>query len=655
LYGHDEILLGNEASADEANLLYLGHEINHQYSKSSAFEEKFREYTHSELFTKQSQVPHYYSRLRHLSELEITKQLSQFAAQKPLFKQVLSMLRSCNVGQQQGVWCHHCPKCAFVFAMFSAYLPPTFVGQQIFQKDLFADESLRTTFQELAGLSDKKPFECVGTFAEVRQAINLSIANYQKHQLAVPDQLFALQAAINQDEWLKTMADKSICILGMGREGQSTLAFLRHHFPDKKIAVADQNPQFSVNDPNLICHTGTNYLDHLADYQLIIKTAGIPATLDAIQQAVAAGAQLTSNSELFFAFCPSQHIIGVTGTKGKSTTSQLIYNILQQADLPSVLVGNIGQAALDKLSEITPQTRVVFELSCHQLDSLKVSPHIAVVLDIKSEHLDYYSDFAAYQKAKSSIARFQHPTDYIIYNPELEGASAIAKLSPAKVIVHSIEENDEALVYVSGEQIMLRQNGSAQVVIDAKDIPLLGQHNLYNVLPAVSVAALLNIPIVDIKAAIISFKTLAHRLDQIAEINGVRYIDDSIAVNPHAAIMAIRSFPQNSVLLIAGGYERQQDFSELVQVMVQMQVKQIFALPTTGQRLIETIRQQQAPLQIQAVDSLEQAVQLAKAQAVAGDVVLLSPASASFNDFKDYAMRGDHFAQLVQKGNGKNE
>ncbi len=646
LFGHREILLGNEASADEANLRYLGQDINHQYSKSSAFEAQFQDYVSSQLLPAQARRPHYHSRLRNLSELEITAQLTAVAARDPRFATVLRTLRSCNVGQQKGIWCHNCPKCAFVYTMFAAHLPPQVVNQEIFHRELFEQEGLLDTFADLAGLGDKKPFECVGTFAEMRQALRLAQHNYQQHHVPVPELLFALNQRINKAEFSERYREQKILLLGMGREGLATLAFLRQLWPDKTIGIADANEKCvaELTDPHLNLQLGPTYLDHLTDYDLVIQTAGISPYLPAIQAAKERGVRFTSATELFFDFCPSAHIIGITGTKGKSTTSQLIHQILQQAGRPAVLLGNIGEAALGHLSEIDTRTQVVFELSCHQLASLRKSPHIAVVLDVLPEHLDYYPDFDAYLTAKSHIASHQQSSDYLIYNPALAGASRIAKLSPAQKITHSLSGQNADLTLRDGQII-----AGTEPLLAASEVPLLGAHNLYNVLPAIAVAQLLNIPRAAITTAIKNFRPLPHRLELVRSHNKVRYIDDSIAVNPHATIMALRSFPAGSVILLAGGFDRQQDFQELAAEIVKRQVKAVIAMPVTGQRLLDELQAIKAPVVTTAVADLEAGVARAAALAGAGDVVLLSPASASFNDFTDYAARGAHFRELVKQ------
>lgn len=198
LYGHDLIILSNESSADEENTIFHGQKINHQYSKSSEFEKKFQSYAQNFLFANTKHSPYYFSLLRPLSELEITKTLVQLSEINPKFAEILGIFRSCNVGQKQGIWCHHCSKCAFVFTMLSAYLNPEFVSTKIFDENLFNKKTLRETFFELAGFRDKKPFECVGTFDETREAISLAVEQYKKNKTEIPQTLKDLHAEVKK-------------------------------------------------------------------------------------------------------------------------------------------------------------------------------------------------------------------------------------------------------------------------------------------------------------------------------------------------------------------------------------------------------------------------------------------------------------------------
>lgn len=392
-------------------------------------------------------------------------------------------------------------------------------------------------------------------------------------------------------------------------------------------------------------------------------TPGLRTDGDAIKTALKRGAKLHSQTQLFFELCPAK-IIGITGTKGKSTTSSLIHHVLKENNLPTVLVGNIGTPALSELARITPDTWVVAELSCHQLQHLTMSPDIAVIQNITSEHLDYYPDTAAYVKAKSAIARFQTPENFVIYDPHYETPRKMATLGKAKALQFSVTEPGKTangVVRFANGQFWLRDTA----VIAQDELPLLGDHNLANVAPAIIIGDLLGLTPAGIKNAIKTFVPLPHRLQLVATTPCAKFYDDSLSTTPEATIAALSGFKDKPIILLAGGYERHQDFTELAEAILSAKVQGLVLFPTTGVRLQQNILEAQGKLtrvvsgEIQPVtlpkmieiSTMSEAV--ASAQKLALEIfenqeqraiVLLSPASASFNAFKDYHDRGMQFA-----------
>ncbi len=460
---------------------------------------------------------------------------------------------------------------------------------------------------------------------------------------------------------LKQLATKEILILGFGREGWSTYRFLRQHFPDKKLTIADERElgdldeeqqQALKQDKNLTMQLGPGYLENINGFQTIFKTPGIPHTLPEIEQAVENGSQLTSNTQLFMELC-SGITIGVTGTKGKSTTAAMIHHVLKQQNFDAILAGNIGTPVLSILEEINDDTIVVLELSSHQLATMTVSPQIAVIQEITSEHLDYFPDTAAYQAAKTAITRYQTEQDLVIYNPAFEVVAETAALSKGKHLRHSLEEGPESLAFVRADVITYRnKNQQAFPVLPVKQLPLPGQHNLYNVLPAVIIGGLFNVSPEEIGEALQSFQGLPHRLQLVAEKNGQRFYDDSLATNPHATYQALKSFGE-SLVLIAGGYERDQDFGDLAQLILEKDVVGLVLFKPTGERLADTVtklaeQQGKTAPTIKFADSMAEAVQLAAELMSPQGVMLMSPASASFGMFKDYRDRGEQFQKAVK-------
>lgn len=435
---------------------------------------------------------------------------------------------------------------------------------------------------------------------------------------------------------LNSLAKKRILIFGLGREGQSTYRFLRSQFPDLPLVLSDEKPLADLNSEwSQIIEEDklATFSKEVDGFDLIFRSPGIPLAKVKVK---APKATITSNTELFFDLFPGQ-IIGVTGTKGKSTTTALIHHLLKENNLPALLGGNIGVAPLDLLGEegsVTNKTIAVLELSSHQLIDLKSSPQITVVQDIFSEHLDYYQNFEEYFEAKTQIARFQTEKDLIVYNSDSETASRLADLSPAKKQAFSLQDE------ISKE------------ITDSNPLP--GKHNLYNIFPAVIIGKHFGLTTAQIATAIKTFQPLSHRLELVAKVKGVGYYNDSLATTPPATMVALEAFgdqsnPSNgSIILIAGGHERDQDFSQLAQQVVKLQVKKLVLLPPTGERLklsVEKLGFQDTEL----VDSMSEAVKIASQASTSGDVVLLSPASASFGMFRDYQDRGDQFRDEVEK------
>ena len=439
---------------------------------------------------------------------------------------------------------------------------------------------------------------------------------------------------------LDELSTKSILILGFGTEGQATYEFLRKHWPARPLSIADQQsidsfPEEIVqrlqNDPEVRLNFGPRYLDSVDAYscEVMIKTPGIPASIGAIVRARQSGCILTSHSQIFFDNYPREYVIGITGTKGKSTTASLIHHILKHAGIPAELVGNIGRPPLALIDSVPKGTYFVHEFSSHQLAEIETSPHIAVLLNIVPEHLDYYATLEEYVAAKENITRFQTAEDFLMFNPEYPVPAAIASRSRAQ----------------------LRPFGNDQSVIDARDIPLLGSFNVQNVLAAVAVVSLFEIAPPTIVETIRSFRPLPHRLEPVGTYNGVEFYDDSIATVPDATLAALDALGSNVQTLILGGHERNLDYSDLGS-RLPANIRTVILFPTTGQRIwdaIETHSRNTTKPDPFFVSDMEQAVRIAYERTTPGGICLLSPASPSFGMFKDYRERGDSFKAFVRK------
>lgn len=488
----------------------------------------------------------------------------------------------------------------------------------------------------------------------------------------------------------KRLATQPICIFGLAREGLSAYHFIRTLLPEHPLWLADDRPSSKL-DPHW-----SELLQKDAHVQLItpektqlpssevllIKSPGIPPFHPVLQQIQQFAVGTTSNTQLFFdaiAELPQKVItIGVTGTKGKSTTTALIHHVLKANGLHAVLGGNIGVPPLDMLSEIvavssdtngvlatTPEdqsTYAVLEMSSHQLRDVTTSPHIAVIQNIVPEHMDYYSSFMEYVEAKANITVYQSIDDYVIFNPGYQSISHLADFSPSQKLPFStpntpqMSESDTPPVAQVTETSIEYQG---EVVLSRSDIPLSGLHNLENVMPAVIVGKLQQLSSSQITQAIKSFKGLEHRLEKVAEVNGVAFYNDSLSTVQDAAVAALQAFADRPVILIAGGYDRGLDFSLLAQQLTQQTIKGLLLFSPTGPKIAaayEAANAEKADKKttdnsiirhILYPKTMSEAVTEAFALAEPGDVVLLSPASPSFGQFKDYRDRGEQFKKAV--------
>jgi len=400
---------------------------------------------------------------------------------------------------------------------------------------------------------------------------------------------------------ISELQDKKILILGFAREGKDTLLFLRKKFPKKQIGIADQTQ-------------GKNYLKKIKKYDVVIKSPGIPNWK--IAPFLKKGQLLTSQTEIFFEECPGM-IIGVTGTKGKSTTTSLIHAVLKKGGVRSHLIGNIGEPVLKYLGRATPSDVFVYELSSFQLENLKRSPRIAVLLNIYPEHLDHHGSFAKYVWAKANIAKHQTAEDFFIYNAKSKIAVNIAKLSKAQKLSFSPARSR------SGQ---------------AKNLWLASTE------PAKIIGSLFGISKQKINQAIQTFKPLEYRLERIGECDGITFYNDSLATIPEATIAAIEVLGPKVHTLIAGGFDRGLSFEKLGKKIAKSKVKTLILFPTTGKKILRAIPH---PPKSFFAKNMREAVRLAYQHTPKGKICLLSPASSSFNLFRDYRDRGEQFKTFV--------
>lgn len=415
------------------------------------------------------------------------------------------------------------------------------------------------------------------------------------------------------------LRDKKILILGFGREGKSSLDFIRRELPQAEVAIADQQ-EIVVENTTVI--SGENYLDACKDYDLILKAPGviIKDYLDTETKS-----KITSQTDLFMRVF-SRQIIGVTGTKGKSTTSSLIYHVLKSAGRDAQLVGNIGKPCFDILDEITDQTAIVFELSAHQLEYIQASPHIAVLLNIYEEHFDHYTTPDDYYGAKKNIYKYQTPDDLLIYGDIFQHAT-----------IDEINAAQSMKIDITKTEIFPR---------DQIRTKLIGEHNQLNIQVAAAIAYACKINGEDFKQAVANFQPLPHRLEYVGTFRGIKFYNDSIATAQEAVINAIKALGDVDTIIL-GGMDRGLDYHPLVDFIRETNIRNVILLPATNERFQQTFDEREYSQKLIHVKNMREAVEQAYAITATDKSCLLSPAAASYGFYKNFEERGEDFKNLV--------
>jgi len=428
---------------------------------------------------------------------------------------------------------------------------------------------------------------------------------------------------------ITSLLNKKVLILGIGREGADSFVFLRKRFSKKKLFVADKKrfeeldskTKKLLSGKNVELFLGGDYLNNIKSFDVVLKSPGI--SLSSTKKHLGKKTKITSQAELFFDNCPGT-IIGITGTKGKSTTSSLIYSVLKEAGFKTYLVGNIEIPSLSFLLKAKKEDVFVYELSSHQLQGLEMSPHIAVFLNIYPEHLDYYKNFKEYFLAKANIAKFQKKNDYFIFNKKIKEVADLAKKVKSKKI--GINPVDFSR--------FLKEN---QEFLEITHID--------NLVAALNVFKILNIKEEKIIKGFKKFKRPEHRLEFAGEYKGVRFYDDSIATIPEATVFALDSLGNDVETLILGGYDRGIKYGKLKGRLLKSGVKNLILFLPSGERIKNEVK---GKFKYSFVKNMEEAVKKCFQLTSKGKICLLSPASPSFGLFRDYKERGDLFKKYIK-------
>lgn len=455
-----------------------------------------------------------------------------------------------------------------------------------------------------------------------------------------------------------------IAILGFGVEGKAILVYLKTH-GYSEITVCDVDSELARSMPEGVStRLGPDYMDNLADFDVIFRSPGIRVLDPKVQVAVNNGVELTSSTAFFLdqAKCP---VIGVTGTKGKGTTCTLIYEMLKAARKDAYLAGNIGDPAISLLDKISAESLVVLELSSFQLQDLTKSPRYAVLLNTTKDHLDYHADRDEYLQAKESLLSHQTDDNVAVLNHDYEYSKYYKPLVKGRLFWVSVKGEvkngafveDGVIYFVAGGG---GHNGDSAAerdeICNVKDVALIGSHNLENVLPAVTIAKVLGVNSGTARKVIENFAGLPHRLEFVEEKNGVKYYNDSFATTPETSMAAVDSFEEPTVL-IAGGYYKGLDFDEwAVKILTKASLKTVVLMGNTAEAMEKELKAAEeklgeaigSPTAVLKAHDMKDAVKKAASVAEKGGVVVMSPAAQSFDLFRNYKERGEAFRQAVK-------
>ena len=415
----------------------------------------------------------------------------------------------------------------------------------------------------------------------------------------------------------KRLRGKRILILGFGREGKSSLAFIQKYLPHATIGVADKNAEALKDLSGVAVYSGENYFDAINDYDIVLKTPGISLLGKDVDLS-----KITSQTDLFLEEFHSQ-IIGVTGTKGKSTTSTLIYHLLKESGRDAILAGNIGIPIFDIIEKITNKSIIVFELSAHQLQYIHRSPHIGILLNVFEEHLDHFGTFEAYRDAKLNIIRKMGEADWAVTSDEF-------CYEAESMMVRSLSYQ----YYDFG--------------VDWDTIPLKGEHNRLNVKAALCAINAFGVPVDEVLPHLYTFHPLEHRQELVGTFGGVTFYNDSISTIPQATIAALQTI-KNVTFLLLGGYDREIDYTPLIDYLKKNPVKHILYTGKAGNRMYEMLQHSGYQGDIKNFKDLNEAFEIIKKLSENGDVCLLSPAAASYDQYRNFEERGSLFKTLSRE------
>jgi UDP-N-acetylmuramoylalanine--D-glutamate ligase len=438
-----------------------------------------------------------------------------------------------------------------------------------------------------------------------------------------------------------------VLVVGLGKSGVASALFLKSR--GARVTVSDTKSEDELRNEILLLlehgiavETGGHGDRTFRGQDLIVVSPGVPFDAGQLMQARSLGEPVIGEIELAAQFLAGS-IVGITGANGKTTTTSLAGEIVAAGNFPTLVGGNIGTPAISFVDQAGPKTWTVLEVSSFQLETIDTfRPRIAVILNITPDHLDRHKTFANYVNAKARIFENQRGDDFTVLNADDPTTAGLADRTRAQLFWFSRRQEVERGVFVRGAAIFFRDGQREKEIMPLQELPLKGAHNVENTLAGVLVGALVGCAPEQIREAVRNFKAVEHRLEFVAKVAGVDYYNDSKATNVDATIKALESFPAN-IHLILGGKDKGSDYSVLNELLRE-RVKRVYTIGAAAAKIESQI---QGASEIEHAETLENAVRLASASAVAGDVVVLAPACSSFDQFQSYEHRGRVFKEIV--------
>ena len=479
------------------------------------------------------------------------------------------------------------------------------------------------------------------------------------------------------EKFHKKLQESRVAVIGLGVSNTPLIKYLKNLnvdvtvFDNRNIEKIDNDIIKYLRENNIIGNFGDEYLKNLKGFDIIFRSPSCRPDVQEILEEKKRGAVVTSEIEMVIKLCPGK-VIGITGSDGKTTTTSLIYEILKKANYNCFLGGNIGIPLFDKIHQMQPKDIVVLELSSFQLMDMEVSPNISVITNITPNHLDIHKSYEEYIDSKKNIFKFQKEDDVLILNYNDEVVNKFENEAKGKVVFFSKESKLENGVMLNDDLIKFAEDGIRRQLLNVKDVKLRGRHNFENICTAIAAT----LSLVDFEVAIEAvkeFKGVEHRIEFVREINGVKWYNDSIGSSPTRTIAGLNSFDED-IVLIAGGYDKHLEYEPIARPILE-NVSKLILLGQTAPKIEKAVKDEvtklnseivienncqllkfnlgnnEKTLKIFNVHTLEETVEIAYKEAVKEEVVLFSPASASFDMFKNFMERGEKFKKLVNEIN----